>query len=155
MQKLTMKAKLPGIGPNGERVSNAMNWSREKETICTYKVACLKSGKITVAVEARMYMGRSSSASTVYCSLWVNGDLYCSGSGKAGGYGYHKESAALAGAINSAGIELYGSNYATWHDVKPNYKKRAYIGGCGHSSIEMALKAIARAAGFKGQMAIL
>lgn len=147
-EKLTMKAKLPA-----ERVSNARNYGGEKETICTYQVIGKLNGKLQSIAEARFYMGRSASASTVYCALWVSGENYCSGSGRAGGYGYHKESAAMNDAIRSAGIELYGSNYASWsQDEKPNFKRRAYISGCGSESIRMALKAIARAAGAKGEL---
>jgi len=154
MEKLTMKAKLPAIGPNGERVSNARNYSGEKETTCRYIVIGKMNGKLQSIIEARIYMGRSSTASKVYCSLWVSGANYCSGSGSAGGWGYHKESAALDSAIRSAGIELYGANYDTWQDRKPDFKKRAYIGGCGNGSMLMALKAIARAAGARGEILI-
>lgn len=42
---------------------------------------------------------------TCYCCLWgsFKGELF-DGSGKAGGYGYEKESAALDAALTSAGI---------------------------------------------------
>jgi hypothetical protein len=89
---------------------------------------------------ARWYMGRSKEASVVYCSIWVHrpeqrdrktGELevpgaWWSGTGKAGGYGYHKQSAALHQAIRSAGITLSRS-----------------VSGTGEC--EDALKAIARA----------
>ena len=52
--------------------------------------------------------------------------------GKAGGYGYHKESAAIAEAIESAGIAL---------DTD--------ISGVGNSAILDALTAIANALGFE------
>lgn len=147
-----MKAVIPT-----ENISNARNYSGEKETTCRYIVIGKVKGKLQSVVEARMYMGRSKEATTVYCSLWVHGDdVYCSGSGKAGGYGYHKESAALAAAISSAGIELYGSNYSFWDkDVKPDYKQKAYIGGCGSGSMETALKAMAKAVGAKGELLIV
>jgi hypothetical protein len=151
MEKLTMKAFF-----NGKNESNAINYSGEKERISTYQVIGKRNGKLSSIVEARFYMGRSSGSSVVYCSLWVQGDNYCSGAGKAGGYGYHKESAALASAISSAGLALFGSNYSTWgNDVKPDFKKTAHIGGCGCESMRMALKAIARAAGAKGQLLIV
>lgn len=71
--------------------------------------------------------------STAYACLWVNGEtIYCSGSGKAGGYGYHKASAAAQVAINSAGIELSKS-----------------IDGVGDEAIEEAVKAIAVAMGYE------
>lgn len=44
---------------------------------------------------------------TIHCISWVgNRDLYGSGYGKAGGYGYCKASAAMADAIDHAGIKL-------------------------------------------------
>lgn len=58
-------------------------------------------------------MGRSRNASTVYASIWVHANgHYLAGHGNAGGYGYHKESAAFQDAITSAGIQLVGSPYA-------------------------------------------
>lgn len=148
-EKLTMRAALPA-----EAVSNAVNYGGEKERVSSYTVVGKKGGELCAIVEARFYMGRSSSASTVYCSLWVNGERYCSGTGKAGGYGYHKESAALAQAITSAGILLTGANYSH-HEGRVNFKKPAYISGCGTGSMETALKAIARAAGLRGQLLIV
>lgn len=150
-QTLTMRAILPEV----ER-SNARNLSPEKETIRTIKVVGkrVRHNYAAVIAEARFYMGRSTSASTVYCSLWVHGDKCTSGHGKASGYGYHKESAALQDAIESAGIELRGSNYAHSSE-KPNYKRVARIDGCGDSSMEMALMAIARAAGARGKLLVV
>jgi len=151
MEKLTMKAVF-----DGKNQSNAINYGGEKERISSYQVIGKRNGALSSIVEARFYMGRSSGASIVYCSLWVQGDNYCSGTGKAGGYGYHKESAALASAINSAGVTLFGSNYSFWdNNTKPDFKKPAHIGGCGCESMRMALKAIARAAGAKGQLLIV
>lgn len=64
-----------------------------------------------------------------YCCLWVHcPDAHGSGSGRAGGGGYHKESAALSDAIQNAGIVL----------DEP-------IAGHGYSAMESALEAIARA----------
>lgn len=148
-EKMTMRAALPA-----ETVSNAVNYGGNKETVTRLCVVGKKNGALCSIVEASFYMGRSRDASKVYCALWVSGDTYCSGRGKAGGYGYHKESAALADAIRSAGIELTGANYAR-HEGRVNYKKPAYISGCGHDSMLMALKAIARAAGARGQLLIV
>ena len=151
MEKLSMKATF-----NGLHNQEGRNHSGAKETTLRM-IAVGKRGKeLAPIVEARFYMGRARSASTVYCSLWVHGDEYCAGHGKAGGYGYHKESAALQSAISSAGVTLWGSNYAR-SDSKErvNYKKQAYIGGCGYGSMETALKAIARAAGARGPLLIV
>ena len=148
-EKLTMRAALPA-----EAVSNAVNYSGEKERVSSYTVVGKLGGALRSVVEARFYMGRSASASTVYCSLWVSGERYCSGTGKAGGWGYHKARAALAQAITSAGIALTGANYSH-HEGRVNFKKPAYISGCGTGSMETALKAIARAAGLRGQLLIV
>ena len=149
-----MKAVMPLIS-----VSNARNYGGEKETIQTIKLIDKKTER--VIVDARWYMGKSASASTVYCSLWCIGrGVYeaahsTSGKGTAGGYGYHKASAALASAITSAGITLYGSPYG--HPVngdndkatKALLKRAAHIGGCGDDSIDCALLSIAYAMGYR------
>jgi len=41
-----------------------------------------------------------------YACVWVHGNQYAIGRGKACGYGYCKESAAIDSALRSAGIEL-------------------------------------------------
>ena len=147
-QTLTMRATLPEA-PR----SNAINMANNKETISTLKVI---DRNLKVYAEARLYMARrSDGASSVFCSLWVHGNAQTSGHGKAGGYGYHKQSAALQAAITSAGIVLHGSNYASWGGTRPNYKKQANIGGCGDGSMHMALMAIARAAGARGKLAVV
>jgi len=45
--------------------------------------------------------------SVAYCALWIHSDeMHASGTGKAGGYGYCKESAAIHDAIYNAGFTL-------------------------------------------------
>jgi hypothetical protein len=71
-----------------------------------------------------------------YCCLWVGSNCswsaalpyWLSASGSAGGYGYHRASAAAAHAIANAGIELDED-----------------INGRGYSAIDDAVRAIARA----------
>jgi len=83
-----------------------------------------KTGRALVT--ARIYWP----GSTAYCALWINAHpVNGRGNGKAGGGGYHKPSAALAAAIDDAGIQLSES-----------------INGVGDSAMERALEAIARAA---------
>lgn len=149
--------------------SNACNYSGNKELVGAYTVLGKINGEMCEVVTARAYMGRSSSASTVYASIWVHGSPGTSGKGSAGGYGYHKESSAFDAAIRSAGIELYGSAYGEpdrWnHSEKREYtpkeraamvradnKKRCHIGGVGDSAMRAAFEAIARAAGAKGKL---
>lgn len=149
MSKVIMRAVLPEV-----EHSNARNLSHEKETVATYKViGKFPKGKLQVLCEARMYMGRSNTASTVYCSLWVHGKKSTSGRGQAGGYGYHKESAALQSAINSAGISLFGATFSNT-DQKINLKRSANIGGVGDDAMRTALISIARAAGARGELLV-
>mgnify|MGYP001199441990 CR=1 FL=1 len=149
-----MKAVMPAAS-----VCNARNYGGEKELIRGIKLIDKKTER--VIVDARWYMGKSASASTVYCSLWCRGHgAYdaahsTSGKGTAGGYGYHKASAALASTIASAGITLYGSPYGhpsngdTDKATKAMLKRLAHIGGCGDGSIDCALLSIAYAMGYR------
>lgn len=113
--------------------SNAKNMAPQKETVQTLAAVSTLDGRegLQVVCEARFYMARSADgAGRVYCSLWVHGTQYTSGHGQAGGYGYHKQSSALACAIKSAGIELTSD-----------------IAGVGNQAMQDAMKAIAIAAG--------
>jgi len=90
--------------------------------------------RLHVPVELRLYgTGRTNSA-----CLWINhhgahGTAYRASSGRAGGYGYHRTSAAAQEAIENAGITL---------------AKR--IDGVGDNAIDEALVAIAEALGITG-----
>jgi len=163
LKGIQMKAKIT------KNVSNAYNYSRDKEIVGTWNVVGKVNGELRDVVTARCYMGRSSSASVVYASVWVHvGNNCTSGKGSAGGGGYHKQSAAIGDAIDSAGIELYGDVYASGgvrkeynyttkqvDIIKENLKKRAYIGGVGDTAIDAALLAIAKAAGVRGKLLIV
>lgn len=137
-----MKARINTQAMNGK------NYADTKETISTMTlIAPDANGDLCQPIIARFYMGRSRTASTVYCSLWVHGKgVHTAGHGSAGGWGYHKASAALQEAMCSAGIELTGSPYDSEHeDTK---QEPCSISGCGDSAMRSALVAIARAAGF-------
>jgi hypothetical protein len=70
-----------------------------------------------------------------FAALWINhapGNLHTSGTGSAGGYGYHRPSAALGEAIRNTGFELSES-----------------ISGRGESAMREALLAIAAAIGIE------
>jgi hypothetical protein len=135
-----MKAKFT------ERADNAKNYNGNKELVNSITASVLVAGQLKSIVDARFYMGRSSSSSVVYCSMWVHAtnkekSIYTSGTGSAGGGGYHKESQALANAIDSANIGLYGRPYA--HETG-NPNKIAHIGGCGEESMKTAITAIVK-----------
>lgn len=120
--------------------SNAINLGDKKETIATRVLIAFKDGKFYELITARWYMGRSSSAMQVDCSVWCHSALMekshaqwtdCSGKGKAGGGGYCKQSAAFEDAIRSAGIKCDQG-----------------IGGRGMSVVEDAMMALGKQQGF-------
>jgi hypothetical protein len=120
--------------PAAEYINNG-KWADNKEQVEFWAVVALKDGKLEQPITARCWMGRSRNASTVYASVWCsnrdgNGRSY-SGHGSAGGYGYHKVSAAIGSAIRGAGIQLSRD-----------------ISGVGESAIRDAFEAIARALGY-------
>lgn len=135
--------------------SNAINHGGKMETVDQFILIDKKTEKQIVV--ARTYMGRGRSASQVKASIWV--DLsskkkpagweygHTSGAGCAGGCGYDKASTAIADAIESAGIELYGTAYQR-HGEKVDFKKRVHFGGVGVTATRSALLAIAYAAGW-------
>lgn len=85
---------------------------------------------VSEVIRAEFSASPRKGAQNVYCNVFVYG--HGSGSGKAGGWGYHKESAALESALESAGIKL-----------------SERIGGAGNSAMEKALRAVAESAGYK------
>lgn len=127
-----------------ERTDNAHNYSGKKELTSVYSVvvkldaneqpsySCDDSG-MRELIDCRCWMGRSSRSSVVHASIWVHGrgGHSYAGAGRAGGYGYHKPSAAIGDAIRSAGIKLTKD-----------------IHGVGETAIRDALKAIAVALGY-------
>ncbi len=95
----------------------------------------------TGVVRAKFY--RAPSSHVIYCALWV-GDRR--GYGTAGGYGYHKHSAALDEAIGKAGIHLYGNPYGGEipNESLEEYRGPQHIDGRGHGAMIAALEAIAK-----------
>lgn len=148
MNSPSMKAVFSDPKQNGK------NYANDKEMTAAYSIVGKVNGTLQEVVVLRAYMSRATSASVVYASLWVRGNTYIAGHGQAGGYGYHKESAAAEAAIQSAGIELFGNVYSN-ADEKPNFKKRVSFGGCGTDSMKEALKAIARTAGARGNLLVI
>ena len=110
--------------------SNGKNLSGQKELVSAMSAVAVINGKMREVVVARWYQARKSDgASPVYASVWVLGAGFdISGHGRATGYGYHKASAALSAAIDSAGIVL-----------------SERIDGVGEGAIRRAVEAIARA----------
>ena len=133
-----------------KKVENARR-PDNKELVSAYSlVVRLPSGELREVVTVKCYMGRSANASVVHAVLWVkcaDGE-WTSGSGHAGGYGYHKESAAIADAVTSAGIEL--------QDLENDRKDHWFdLSGTGTSYYPQVFEAIARAAGYCGRTLLI
>ena len=109
--------------------SNGKNLSCQKKMVSAMSAVAIINGKMREVVIARWYKARKSDgASPVYASIWTYGAGFdISGHGRATGYGYHKASAALSAAIDSAGIVL-----------------SERIDGLGDGATRSALEAIAR-----------
>ena len=141
---LIMKAVLP---VNDSEYQNGKNYGDTKEKTSHWLVIDKKTER--TIIDCRVYMGRSANSSQVYASIWIMGNgYYIAGHGQAGGYGYHKASAAIAIALSSAGIKLFGHAYLP-HGTKPDFKRYVDIGGVGESACRMAFNAIAYALGYR------
>ena len=147
----SIKAVLSPVAvSNGRRLD-------DKELCHGYRLIAVRAGQEPLElVAAYVWTGRSRSASTVYAAIWVTGSdvdnrPWLSGSGRAGGWGYHKGSAAIQHAIDSAGIKLFGSAYAGYSGDHPEHDpdKKVDIGGVGDEAIERAIVAIGQAAGYE------
>lgn len=111
------------------------NINHRKENHFTHQITAVainKDGRAYDAVTLRIYSTDARSYACIWtasnCS-WNNArDLWRNGSGSAGGYGYHRASAATAEAIYNAGIELSED-----------------INGRGTCAMREAVEAIARA----------
>lgn len=142
---MKIKAQIVKKQENARRPDN-------KELVSAFSlVVRLPSGELREVITACCYMGRSASASVVYAVIWVKcaDGHWTSGNGSAGGWGYHKESAAIASAIKSAGIELKDMDRTDrkdhWFDLS----------GTGTSYYSQVFEAIARAAGYHGRTLFL
>lgn len=108
--------------------SNGFNRNHRKENHF-YQEYLVISPELKQVISCRMYgTGRMN-----YCAIWIYANEHASGTGSAGGYGYHRESAACSEAILKAG-----------------YKLEKDISGVGESAIESALLAIAEHHGHTG-----
>lgn len=81
---------------------NAIIREREENNIRHgYKAICISDdGKMRELVDLRI----GQTASTAYACVWFYNNGCAYGSGKAGGYGYHRASAAAESAFRSAGM---------------------------------------------------
>lgn len=101
---------------------------KEKHFFKQLTLLHIADGEIREIAQLRFYQPKYD----CYACFWIN-SKGASGSGRAGGGGYCKQSASAAYAINSAGIELSEA-----------------IDGRGIQAVESALLAIGEALGLKG-----
>lgn len=97
--------RITGFNP---KLNANINRSRIGERFSQYHVIVNTRGGMreVITVEVR------ATVATHHCNLWVK-DLNnpASGYGKAGGYGYNKEAAAVEDALISAGFDIDPSTY--------------------------------------------
>jgi hypothetical protein len=116
---MTQKANITAMRETSRNMYRKDALSRE--------IAVLDPSNGYAIVTARLYYP----GNTAYACIWISSTSktpYARGTGKAGGYGYHKESAALSEAIADAGIKL-----------------SECISGRGERAMRDACEAIARA----------
>lgn len=99
-----------------------LNHRKENHFQQQYTGLVLDGNELREAVTLRIY----GTSAVNYAALWYNnGKKWARGTGKAGGYGYHRPSAAAAEAFEAAGVELESD-----------------ISGSGSAAIESAVKSL-------------
>jgi hypothetical protein len=110
---------------------NARAHRKENNFLESYKLVAIYKSELVEIADLRIYGTNAKN----YSCLWVHdkkNNIYCSGSGSAGGYGYHRPSAASSEAFQTAGIELSES-----------------ISGRGDRAQEEALLSLAKKLGYR------
>lgn len=101
-----------------------ISYRKENDFWCSYKALDKDFNEI---VDCRFYCTKGG---TVYCCIWVHGDNgWFSASAKAGGWGYDKKSAALATALDNAGVKLNASISCTGYVKEPIEAIAKYFSG--------------------------
>lgn len=123
-------------------VSNARQL--DKQLASAYTLVAYDGGFKEIV---RVKIWATKTGSRYYAAIWVQGDdsnnrPWVSGAGSAGGWGYHKASAALSEALDSAEIKLFRSQ------EQIDYTKAADISGRGETVLQEAIYAIGRACGY-------
>lgn len=114
---------------NPQEGIQARKHRREKNFQEEFSVIAWNGEKFQSVITLRVYGTQAKN----YACLWVsNGGVYANGSGSAGGYGYHRPSAAVEEAMERAGIRL-----------------EKHIGGVGDTAIIGGLNAICEYLGIK------
>lgn len=118
------------IGTNGLN----RNHRKEKSFYESLEVVTIEKGQFKNPISLRFYGTNAMN----YACLWINGlqikgeSVHVSGSGSAGGYGYHRASQAAENALQNAG-----------------FKFDTEIGGRGETAIKEAIEAVCKYLGAK------
>lgn len=81
------------------------NHRKENNFMESFELLTVDNGKIKHLATLRIYGTKAQN----YAAIWIHDsktNIWTSGTGSAGGYGYHRPSAAAAEAIKSAGVKL-------------------------------------------------
>ena len=101
--KATNKKLSTLLSKNKNLQSRNIGAKRDKIADKFYKELAVIHSERGAVARFRFYC----TGQTIHCIAWVGSrDLYGSGYGRAGGYGYDKASAAMADAIDHAGIKM-------------------------------------------------
>lgn len=103
-----------------QNMSATIREREEKNIKRGFKAISIDNGKMRELVDLRI----GQTDTTAYACVWMYNNGCAYGSGKAGGYGYHRASAAAESAFRSAGM-VFTSGF----------------GGCGDSAIREAVQA--------------
>lgn len=116
------------LSPSALNVNIPDSWDR-LELVDAWTLLAFRDGSFEHLVTVRWKVARSGDgASPMRCAVHLLGmNPYRVGYAKAGGYGYHKASAAFEFACRSAGV-TFDQN----------------VGGCGYSAVHDALLALGR-----------
>ena len=114
---------------NTSSLNTNIQANRKESKFCQERtVFTIKNGRIKDIMTAKFY----ATGAKHYCCFWLTCGNWNSGGGNAGGYGYHRGSAAFEAALNDAGITLSKS-----------------ISGAGESAMDEAMRAIALELGYE------
>ena len=156
---LQYRAKLAENAPkvtdpeSGLKLNPGVQANRKESSFYKEYAALVPSGynrTMRAVVCVRLY----ATASRVYCCVWIfpkDGGPTHAGGGHAGGYGYHKASAAMESALDAAGVKLESrvEPAARRDGIKARAKyERGGLAGRGDSAMLEALHALAKAAGY-------
>lgn len=104
---------------------------KENNFLHSFKLMAIYKNELVEVADLRTYATNANH----YACLWIHSsknNFYSSGSGFAGGYGYHRESASAFEAFDSAGVKF-------------DY----HWGGSGDSSINKSLMALGKKLGYR------